>query len=189
MASSAGINRYGIPLLQAITSSTAAVAASGTTTAGYGTLTSTDPGGSGIANDTGIVAVEADAFTKWTFQLLGNNTSSGTVTVFGTIDPLAYVIWASRNGVGGYTTATADADYKFGGYTVASKGQSLSLPVTSWVKMEGPAAQTGTGAIANPLTFATPLFIAGYAVIAVRAVVTVAFTGGGANSLVAMSAP
>lgn len=150
---------------------------------------SADPAGSGLANDTGIIAVEAAAFTKWTFQLIGNNTTSGAVTVLGTIDPLAYAIYMSRGGKDGFTTATADQDYVFGGYTVARKGQALSLPVTSWVKMEGPAAQTGTGAIANPLTFATPLFIAGYPVYAVRAVVTVAFTGGGANALIGFATP
>jgi hypothetical protein len=174
VASSAGLNRYNVPLLPIITPTTTAVANPVT---GYGTLVSADPS-SGTANDSGVYAVEAEGFTKLQFQLLGNLTGvSGAVTIYCTLDPLAYAVFLGNSGMGGVSGSVLKGEYKAGGYLI-TPGGAITVPATSWVKMEGPAAQTGTGGIANPLTAATPFFIAGYGVIAVRACVTTAFTGG-----------
>jgi hypothetical protein len=183
VASSAGLNRFGVPLLPLITPTTTAVANPLT---GYGTLVTTDPS-SGTANDSGIIAVEADAYTKWTFQLLGNLAGSGTVQIFSTVDPLAYCVFLANGGVGGVFSGTLKGEFKAGGYTI-SPGGIVSLPASSWVSAEGPANASGTGNIGNPLGTGNKLFISGYPVVAMRACVTGTFSSG-TGSLVVLAAP
>ena len=81
--------------------------------------------------DSGPIAVEAIGFSKWAFQLGGQFTRGWSVTIYGTIDPIAYVAWQAN--IQGLTTPPV-------------------VPASSWAKLPAPAEETGTGVSTNPMT-------------------------------------
>jgi hypothetical protein len=153
-ASGAGLNRVGeeggITLLSLQTTATALASP----TTGYGTI--------GV-NDSGIQMLEAIGLTKWVFLLGGaTNLSGWSVTIYGTIDSVAYQAWqpANYSAAGLYGQSTGGPR----GSTVVSAG--------SWFVLPGPSEQGTTGSIGNPLTSTTPILTSSLPLVAVRAVLT-----------------
>lgn len=123
MASGAGLNRYGpgggVPFFYANTAN--GVAQSQPITAASGTF------------DSGPIAVEAIGFSKWGFQLaqIGAAAVTGySATIYGTLDPEAYISWQR----------------------IISGGAAATINANNWFKLPAPAEQTGTGTSANPIT-------------------------------------
>jgi len=182
MASGAGLNRWGnqggVTLLAGLSSTTTAVA---TPLTGYGTVATQNgkalPGG----NDSGLWGCAAMGFTKWVFQLLGTLTGV-SVTIYGTIDPNAYLVYTANAANDGPTTGTL---YIPG----TALGQAVSVPASSWFALPGPSEASGTGGIANPLTATTTLLVSSLPLVAVRAVVTTAAAVTGTGSVVGFAVP
>lgn len=83
--------------------------------------------------DSGPIATEAIGFSKWAFQMVQIGTTSVTgysATIYGTIDPEAYIAWQRQ----------------------IQTGQTTSINANSWFKLPAPAEQTGTGTSTNPIT-------------------------------------
>ena len=162
MASGAGLNRVaqqgGKPLLLIDITATAV----STPLTGYGTIGS---------NDSGLVMLEAIGFTKWAFCLVGNTTGQ-SVTIYGTLDPIASQAWNTpHNGPKG------------------GPDGSTVVPAGSWFKLPGPSEQTGTGGISNPLVAATPLLNVSMPLVAVRAVLTVTSSPAGDCQVLGFAVP
>lgn len=162
MASGAGINRWGNSGgVTLLAGLGTATTSVATPLSGYGTINAL--GG----NDSGGFGCAAMGFTKWVFQLLGN-TANISVTIYGTEDPAAYSAFTTNSGQDGW---------------------SSPCPASSWFALPGPSEQSGTGAIANPLTSTTPLLVVSLPLVAVRAVVTAASAPTGRGSVVGFAAP
>lgn len=150
--SGAGLNRVNATILTVNANASAVVSP----LTAYGTL--------GV-NDSGQVLTEAMNFTKWTFSLIGGGTpATYGITLYGTNDPAAYTAWKMA----------LNPSYAM----LYNGGKTVTLPATSWFKLPGPAEQSGTGAISNPITPTSPLLTVSLPLIAVRAVLTTAGTGG-----------
>jgi hypothetical protein len=132
-------------------------------------------------NDSGVFGCAAMAFTKWAFQLLGN-TAGISVSLYGTLDYNAYLVYTANSGVEGYTTGS---QYLAGTVIRAP----VSVPASSWFLLPGPSEQSGTGSIANPLTGAVPVFTCSLPLVAVRAVVTASAGPSGQGSVIAFAVP
>lgn len=118
-------------------------------------------------NDSGLQLCEAQGFTKWTFQLLGGGTGY-SVSLYGTSDPVAIGQWrASFN----------------------PQAPKYTLPASSWFLLPGPAEQTGTGTIANPMTGTNPQFQFSGALLGIRAVLTASATPSGVISVSVVAVP
>lgn len=149
MASGAGGNRAGslggIPVLRLRTTATALTGATDPTLA-YGAIG---------ANDSGLILLEVQGFTKFVFQICpeGPNvsgTAAGistgvlpggyTITVYQTIDPSIFAGWDP--GPGNFTS--------FAGPSGGPMG-STWVPPGSWAKAIGPSDQSGTGNMTNPM--------------------------------------
>lgn len=154
--SGAGLNRVYSTILSCNTGT--AVASSPLSS--YGTI--------GV-NDSGMVLNEALGFTKWTFTLLGGGTGY-SVSVYGTNDPTAHIVWSQKMNPGQYTTPA-------------------SLPASSWFLLPGPSEQTGTGTIANPMTGTAPVFQFSGSLLAVRAVLTASATPAGSITVAVLAVP
>jgi hypothetical protein len=182
VASGAGLNRWGnnggVTLLAGLSSTTTAVA---TPLTGYGTVSNQNGVALAGGNDSGVWGCAAMGFTKWVFQLLGNLTGI-SVTLYGTIDPNAYLVYTANSGVDGFTTGSL----YLGG---APQRSAVAVPASSWFVLPGPSEQTGTGSIANPLTSTTPLFVASMPLVAVRAVVTTSTAAAGNGSVIGFAVP
>ena len=182
MASSAGLNSWGnnggVTLLAGLSSATTSVASPLTA---YGTISNAQgkalPGG----NDSGLWGVAAKGFTKWVFQLLGGITGV-SVTIYGTFDPNAYLVYTANAANDGPTTGT----FYQQGTTV---GSTVSVPASSWFALPGPSEASGTGGIANPLTSTTTLLVSSLPLVAVRAVVTTVATPTGNGSVIGFAVP
>jgi hypothetical protein len=179
LASGAGLNRIGplggIPILSAYPT----VAAVAAPFAGYGV----NSGGPPYAgNDSGIQLVSAVGFSKYIFSIIGPNaaTPGYTISVYGTIDPaLLTYLETNHNAKNGML----DGDV------------SGIVPATSWFLLSGPADQTGTGAIANPMvtgggsSTTTVVHEHNFPLVAIRAVVTATNAPTGNVTLLAMVTP
>lgn len=157
MPSGAQLNRWGnsggVPLL-ALTSSATAVASP---LAAYGTL---------AVNDSGAFVTPIGLQT-YTFQIVqsGQAAPSGfEVTIYGTIDPIAYQAYTVNGGVDGFTSVTGTSGPNF--------GVTFAIPATSWAPLPGPSENSGTGQSLNPITGTGIFFQAKIALVAVRAVLT-----------------
>ncbi len=168
MASGAGGNRVGslggLPILRLRPTATPFT---GWAT-GYGTI--------GL-NDSGLVLIEGEAFTKWRIQLapegpltsgLTGGVASGAlpsgyeVSIFFTIDRSAYMALGS-------TTYPTAQNQSYPGPNGGPMGSQI-VPPGSWVLADEPSAQGGSSG--NPLTSSTPFFSIGNTVVALRAVLT-----------------
>ena len=155
--SSAGGNRILVPILKLRPSATAVA----TPLTGYGTI-----GG----NDSGLVLVEAQFWTKWGFQLCPeeveqpatpNNTalpSGYAVTIYYTLS--RYVQFAQQ------TRSTQPLQ------TPADATGSTLVPAGAWWPLPGPSDQSGTGADYNPLTSDGPVLAGNRFAMGFRAVLT-----------------
>lgn len=176
MSSGAQLNRWGtgggVPLLNLTASATAV---SSPLTA-YGTL--------GV-NDSGAFVTPIGLQT-YTFQIiqppLGTPAPTGAVaptgyevTIFGTIDPIAYQAYELNGGSDAFTSVT--------GTNGPLYAVTLAVPATSWAPLPGPSEQTGTGTSANPMTATGMFFQAKIALVAVRAVLTAVNSAAG-NAIV-----
>ncbi len=121
-------------------------------------------------NDSGMALNEAANFTKWTVSATGGGTGY-SVTMYGTNDPKAYAAWRQGMNPGQYP------------------GGALTLPASSWFILPGPAEETGTGQIANPLTATNPQFQFSGVLLAIRAVLTTATTPSGSFVIHVEAAP
>lgn len=158
MASNAGLNRvYTVALQLQATSGLAAVASPLTT---YGTT--------GI-NDSGAIMFEAMNFTNWMFSLIpgaGGSTTGYTISCYGTSDPIAVAQWRS---------------------SFNPQVPAKTIPASSWVLLDAPSTQAGTGTIANPMTSTSPMLIVKQPLLAVRVVLT-AVSGNTAGAQVLVEA-
>jgi hypothetical protein len=118
-------------------------------------------------NDSGLVLCEAQGFTKWTFQLLGGGTGY-SITLYGTSDPVALGQWRS---------------------SFNPLAPKYALPASSWFILPGPAEQTGTGTIANPITATAPSFQFSGSLLGVRAALTTSATPSGVVSVSVVAVP
>lgn len=148
----------------------------------YGTISNANgqalPGG----NDSGAWGTSAIGFTKWAFQLLGNITAV-SITLYGTLDPNAYLVYTANAANDGSVTGS---QYVAGTMIKAA----VAIPVSNWFVLPAPAEQGGTGGVANPLVAGTTsLLICSLPLVAVRAVVTAAVTPTGTGSVVAFAVP
>ena len=163
MGSGAGLNRVGqLGGKRLLSFGTAAVAVAAPL-AGYGTI--------GIT-DSGPIMWEAIGFKTWAFQQLGGTTGY-SVTIYGTIDPSLYTYLDSVTGA------------------IATPQQLATIvPASSWVPLPGPAEQTGTGTIANPMVSGTTNFFQyNGTLVAVRAVLTATVTPTGTGTVVGFATP
>lgn len=113
--------------------------------------------------DSGPLAVEGIGFSKWAFQLsqVGATALSGySVSIYGTISPLAYSAWQQKS------SGTA--------------GDAIVVPTTDWFLLPAPDEQTGTGISTNPIVATGVVLPYNLSpLVAVRAVVTADATPAG----------
>ena len=155
--SSAGGNRILVPILKLVPTATAVA----TPLTGYGTI--------GL-NDSGLVLVEAQFWTKWGFQLcpeevpqpaLPNTTALATgysVTIYYTLS--RYVQFAQQTRQTQPYQSPADAT-----------GSTL-VPVGAWWPLPAPSDQSGTATDYNPLTSDGPVLAGNRFAMGFRAVLT-----------------
>lgn len=162
MASGAGLNRASVIALTIQDKNTAVVTSP---RSAYGTT--------GV-NDTGPIPVlgEARDFTKWTFSLIGAGTGY-SLSVYGTVDPVAYATWKNALNPNLYLNVT----------------NKPSTPASSWFLLPAPAEQTGTGSVANPMTDTNPLLQFSGALVGVRIVLTASVSASGTRQVVVEAAP
>lgn len=161
MPSGAGLNRIdalgGRPILSAYPTVVPVAAPF----AGYGVNSG---GPLFVGNDSGIQLVAGTGFSKYTFSIIGPNaaTPGYTIAIYGTIDPALLRFIESPPG---QANGLLDGDV------------SGIVPATSWFLLSGPADQSGTGAIANPMvtggatSTTTVVFEHAFPLVAIRAVV------------------
>jgi hypothetical protein len=180
--SGAGSNLLNAFLLQNCNAASGALTPA-TALTSYGTLT---PGG----NDSGGFA-EIRAFKAFKFQLVQIGATAlvgGAVSIYGTTDPNAFQTYMyalqGRNPAG-------QSALPFGGNpnNLAQVGFLPGIPPSSWSLLDGLADQSGTGSSANPMTPAIPWFTGNGPIVALRAVITTAFTGGGQFSVSVIGIP
>lgn len=157
MGSSAGANRVLVPILRLRPSATAVT----TPLTTYGTI--------GL-NDSGLVLVEAQYFTKWGFQLCPEEVAQPTlpntavlasgysVTIYYTIS--RYVQFAQQVRTTQPYQSPADAT-----------GSTL-VPPGAWWPLPASADQSGTASDYNPLTAAGPVLAGSRFALGFRAVLT-----------------
>ncbi len=117
-------------------------------------------------NDSGWFATPI-GMSKYTFQLVGGGTGY-SVSVYGTIDPTAYLSYTQHYG---------------------SDGFEGSVPATSSGLLPAPSEQSGTGNMANPLTSTALFLYCNMPLVAVRAVLTASATPTGSVSLIGFAIP
>jgi hypothetical protein len=106
-----------------------------------------------LGADTGPVAQEARDFTKPTFTATGTQSGDDfSIQLYGTNNPIVYEAW--KQSIRG--------------------NQSIVVPPSIWVPLDGPADTAGAGNAGNPLTAATPLLRAQGPWLAYRAVLLMA---------------
>ena len=105
-----------------------------------------------------------------TFQIIGPGaTAAGyTVSVYGTIDPAAYLAYSASGGQDFISTYTVKDNAVLPPY-----GSALAIPASSWALLDAPSQQAGTGAVANPMVTGTStVMVVSGAWVAYRVVLT-----------------
>jgi len=130
----------------------------------------------GFGNDSGWYA-SPKGLSKVTFQLIGPGaTAAGySVSVYGTIDPAAYwtYVYGKQNPTANLAVGGVAYAGGMDGFSSSGNGYYPGVPATSSVLLPGPAEQSGTGTVGNPMVSGTStmLQVSG-AFLAYRVVVT-----------------
>ena len=191
MPSGAGLNQVRVVLLDNVTTAATAVTVANGTTQAYGTI--------GL-NDSGGQMMEATGYTKWVFQLISTSSTlpvGYAVTILCSCSPTVQITWTAASH--GVASAAYNASRRIAPPQISGLPNGVTLPLATayqgisnasgfvpgvqpweWHVMPGPSEQGGTGQIANPMTVASPFFIASFPVDAVRVVLS---TIGSAGSI------